>query len=118
MPTQIVLLRWSWLGNEPIFFRLGFPLFLFILAREANLHCERSTLDGRLSSLFVAHDRDGDGNLDFEEYFAMIKKLRNDQKDSISLRQVAWCRACLRGHSVLTYLQMGRGRSQESGIDR
>jgi len=47
-----------------------------------------STLDDRLSSLFVAHDRDGDGNLDFEEYFAMIKKLRNESKDAISLRQL------------------------------
>ena len=47
-----------------------------------------NTVDDRLASLFVAHDRDGDGNLDFEEYFGMIKKLRNDQKDTLSLRQL------------------------------
>jgi hypothetical protein len=47
-----------------------------------------NTVDGRLASLFVAHDKDGDGNLDFEEYFGMIKKLRNDQKDTLSLRQL------------------------------
>lgn len=46
------------------------------------------TVDQRLSSLFVAHDKDGDGNLDFEEYFGMIQKLRNDQKDSLTLRQL------------------------------
>lgn len=39
-----------------------------------------SRVDDRLSSLFVAHDKDGDGNLDFEEYFGMMRKLRNDQK--------------------------------------
>ena len=39
-----------------------------------------SHVDDRLSSLFVAHDKDGDGSLDFEEYFGMMRKLRNDQK--------------------------------------
>lgn len=29
-----------------------------------------------------------DGNLDFEEYFGLVKKLRNDQKDTLTLRQV------------------------------
>ena len=47
-----------------------------------------NTADDRLSALFVAHDKDGDGNLDFEEYFGMVKKIRNEQKDSLSHRQL------------------------------
>lgn len=44
--------------------------------------------DERLRSLFVSADSDGDGNLDFDEYFGMLRKLRADQRELPPLPQL------------------------------